>query len=276
MQGNRLQRLVLVILISLGIGTGWAHAQVSITGMGSPYTQNFDTLANSGSSSTVPQGWAFAETGANANATYTAGSGSSNTGDTYSFGTGVSTERAFGGLQSNNLVPTIGAAFANNSGEAITRLDISYTGEQWRLGASDRPLPDRIDFQYSTDATSLTTGTWIDFNPLDFTQPLITGTPGALDGNAAPNRTAITATVDGLSIPNGAVFWIRWASVDVSGSDDGLAVDDFSLTAYGAPGPAPQAIPTLSQWGQIILSLLAAGSAAWYIRRRSRATPLIK
>lgn len=271
MQQNRLRYLVLAILASLGIGTGWAHAQVSITATGSPYTQDFNTLAVSGSSSTAPEGWAFIETGVNANVTYSAGSGASNTGDTYSFGTGVSMERAFGGLQSNNLIPTIGAAFVNNTGEPITRLEIAYTGEQWRLGASDRMTPDRIDFQYSTDAASLTTGTWTDYNALDFTQPLVTGTPGALDGNAATNRTAITATLADLSIANGSVFWIRWASFDVSGNDDGLAVDDFTLTAYGAAAPPAQAIPTLSQWGRILLALLVAGSAAWYIRRQGEA-----
>jgi hypothetical protein len=40
-----------------------------------------------------------------------------NTGDTYSFGAASNTERAFGGLQSGSLNPTIGAAFTNNTGE---------------------------------------------------------------------------------------------------------------------------------------------------------------
>jgi len=51
-----------------------------------------------------------------------------------------------------------------------------------------------------------------------------------LNGNGAANRTAIAATITGLNIANGSTFWIRWIDFDISSSDDGLAVDDFSLT----------------------------------------------
>ncbi|HMN91366.1 MAG TPA: DUF4082 domain-containing protein, partial [Saprospiraceae bacterium] len=207
-------------------------AQVSLTTLGSAYTQDFNTLASSGTSSTVPAGWAFSESGSNANTDYAAGTGSSATGDTYSFGATSNTERAFRGLQSGNLVPTIGASFTNNTGSTVTSLAISYTGEQWRLGATGRT--DRLDFQYSINATSLTTGSWTDVDNLDFNAPNSTGTVGAFDGNAAANRTAISSTITGLSIANGATFWIRWNSFDATGSDDGLAVDDFSLTPQGA------------------------------------------
>src|SRR5262249_36532885 len=154
----------------------------------------------------------------NANTTYTAGTGSSTTGDTYSFGATSSTDRAFGGLQSGSLIPTIGACFTNNTGIAITSLAIAYTGEQWRLRATGRA--DRIDFQYSTNATSLTTGTWIDVDTLDFSSPITTGTTGALDGNAAANRTAISNTITGLNIPDGATFFIRWTDFNAAGADD--------------------------------------------------------
>ena len=38
-----------------------------------------------------------------------------------------------------------------------------------------------------------------------------------------------------MSIPNGATFWIRWTDTDATGADDGLAVDDFSLTPNAVP-----------------------------------------
>lgn len=76
------------------------------------YTQDFDSLAATGAGGQVPPGWAFVESDTNANASYTAGTGSSNSGDTYSFGVAGSSERAFGGLQSGSLVPTIGACAA--------------------------------------------------------------------------------------------------------------------------------------------------------------------
>ena len=213
-----------------------AAGSVSLTTFGTAYTQDFNTLASSGTANTaVPAGWEFNESGTNANTTYRAGTGSDNTGDTYSFGAASNSERAFGGLRSGSLVPLIGAQFTNNSNGTITSLAIAYTGEQWRLGqnTSGRSA-DRLDFQLSTDATGITTGTWTDADSLDFASPVVAGTVGALNGNVAPNRTAISFTITGLNIPNGATFWLRWADSDlIPGADDGLSVDDFSLTANG-------------------------------------------
>jgi hypothetical protein len=209
-------------------------AQVSLTSSGVPYTQDFNSLASTGTSSTVPTGWAFIESGTSArnDGNYTANNGSSNAGDTYSYGASSSTDRAFGGLLSNTLNYVIGASFTNNIGSTIRSLTISYTGEQWRAGATDRGAADRLDFQYSTDATSLSTGTWMDVDQLDFNSPNINTTLGALDGNAAENRSNISFTITGLNITNGTTFWIRWNDFNISSSDDGLAVDDFSLTPF--------------------------------------------
>ncbi len=232
----RLVRLVPLGATLVFFAASPALAQVSITTLGTPVTENFDTLANTGTSSAMPTGWAFLEAGTSAanDGLYTAGTGSANAGDTYSFGSTSTTERALGGLLSGTFNTTFGAAFTNNTGATITSLGVIYTGEQWRLGATGRA--DRIDFQYSLDATSLNTGTWTDVNALDFSSPITTGTAGALDGNASANRTAISSTVTGLSIAPGATFWIRWNDFNASGADDGLAVDDFSLTANPTGG----------------------------------------
>ncbi len=225
-----------------------AAGTVSLTALGSAYTQDFNTLASTGTANTaVPTGWEFSESGTNANTTYRAGTGSDTTGDTYSFGAASNTERAFGGLRSGSLVPLIGAQFTNNTGGTITSLAIAYTGEQWRLGQNTTGrAADRLDFQLSSNATSITTGTWTDYDSLDFASPVVTGTLGALDGNAAANRTATSFTITGLSIANGASFWIRWADTDlIPGADDGLSVDDFSLTPDGRSTVAEVA-PTVS------------------------------
>src|SRR5688500_7616178 len=86
------------------------------------YTQNFDTLAAAGTANTLPAGWDFAESGTSANTTYTAGTGSGTTGNTYSFGAAAIAERAFGTLQSGTLISTIGASFTNNTAATITDL----------------------------------------------------------------------------------------------------------------------------------------------------------
>ncbi|MEZ4515743.1 MAG: ExeM/NucH family extracellular endonuclease [Chloroflexota bacterium] len=233
-------RLALVIFVIAGMAQAGLHSaraagSISIVTPGSPYTEDFSTLANTGTSSTVPTGWALSESGSNADSTYAAGTGSSNSGNTYSFGTSASTERAFGGLQSGSLNPTIGASYTNSTGQTITELTISYTGEQWRVG-TNRSTADRLDFQLSTDATGLTSGAWTDYDNLDFSSPIINTAAGALDGNDSANRTAISYTITGLNIPNGAEFWIRWLDYNASSSDDGLAIDDFSLTAVTTAG----------------------------------------
>lgn len=213
-------------------------AQVVITSTATPYTQNFNTLITSGTSSTLPAGWRLLETGTNANTTLAADNGASNAGNTYSYGTGTGTDRAFGTLLSGSLTSTIGVQITNNTGATITSLTISYTGEQWRCGTASRT--DQLDFQYSTTATSLSTGTWTDFNTLDFVSPSTSST-GAKDGNAAANRTAKSGVVTGLSIANGTTFWLRWSDPDASGADDGLSIDDFSIQLNGADVTPPTA-----------------------------------
>lgn len=218
---------------------------ISIGTFGSAYTENFNTLAIAGSvnlKSTLPVGWDLTESGTAANQQYAAGTGSGTTGDTYSFGAASNTERAFGTLRSGSLVPTIGVHFENLTGGTITSLLIGYAGEQWRLGVLSRV--DRLDFQVSFDATSLTTGIWTDVNALDFIAPITTGTVGPLNGNVPPNRTALSSLSPALSIPDGAAFWLRWLDADATGADDGLAIDDFSLTAFGVLPPTTSAPDT--------------------------------
>lgn len=208
---------------------------ISLTTLGTAYTQNFDTLANSGTTNVIAiNGWDLIESGGGArdNEQYAGDDGGSTTGDTYSYGTASTTERAFGGLRSGTLIPTIGASFTNNTSATIKSLAISYTGEEWRLGTASRT--DQLNFEYSTDATSLVTGTWTGISALNFVTPN-TVTIGAKDGNAVANRTNLNSTITGLSITNGSTFWIRWTDTDATGADDGLAVDDFSLTPLVDP-----------------------------------------
>ena len=209
---------------------------VSLTG--GTYTQDFNTLSNTAGSTTnnlTITGWFMTESGGGArdNEQYAVDPGSSNTGDTYSYGTAASTERALGGLRSGTLIPIFGGGFTNNTGGTITELNIAYTGEQWRLGTAART--DQINFEYSLNATNLVTGSWTAVATLNFVTP-VTATTGAKDGNAAANRTALTANITGLSIPNGASFYIRWTDTDASGADDGLSVDDFSITPTSSGG----------------------------------------
>ena len=240
-----MKKIYFQLLLCVLVICNYASAQINLTS--GIYSQNFDSLAVSGTANAMPLfGWSLNETGGGArdNELYAADDGGSATGDMYSYGTGTSTERALGQLRSSTLIPVFGAYFINNSGSTITSLTLNYYGEQWRLG-SLTARPDRMDFQYSLNATSLTTGTWTDVNALDFSSPVTTGTVGALVGNN--NRVLISSTISGLNIPNGSTFFIRWTDFDPSTADDGLAIDDFSLD-FGASGPdvTPPAISTLT------------------------------
>lgn len=218
-----------------------AFAQcVSLTTLGSAATQNFDTLSNTAGSTTnnlTITGWFLTESGGGArdNEQYAVDTGGSNTGDVYSYGSAAATERALGALRSGTLIGTWGACFTNNTGATVTSASVAYTGEQWRLGTAART--DQMTFEFSTNATDLVTGTWTGVSALNFTTP-DTATVGAKNGNAASSRTALSGTLGGLNVANGATFWIRWNDTDASGADDGLAVDDFSLTPNGGP-PLP-------------------------------------
>lgn len=89
---------------------------------------------------------------------------------------------------------------------------------------------DRLDFQYSTDATLLSNGSWTDFDLLDYANP------GQAIGNGAIQHTAtVTNTISGLNIAIGATFFIRWIDFNASGAQDGMAVEDFSFTASYVP-----------------------------------------
>ncbi|MFZ1392745.1 MAG: ExeM/NucH family extracellular endonuclease, partial [Dokdonella sp.] len=213
------------------------HAQcISLTTLGAASTQNFDSLSNTAGSTTnnltIP-GWFLTESGGGArdNEQYAVDTGGSNTGDSYSYGAAASTDRALGGLRSGTLIPIFGACLTNNTGATISSLDIAYTGEEWRLGVAGRT--DQLNFEYSTNATDLVTGTWTGVAALNFVTP-DTITVGAKNGNAAADRTALSTNIGSLAIANGATFWLRWTDIDVSGVDDGLAVDDFSLTPNGS------------------------------------------
>ncbi|MEA2417146.1 MAG: hypothetical protein QOI58_3803 [Thermoanaerobaculia bacterium] len=237
--------LIVAFLLTIVSAHG-AHAQcVSLTTLGSAYTQNFDALSNVAGSTTnnltIP-GWFLTESGGGArdNEQYAVDTGGSTTGDMYSYGAAASTERALGQLRSGTLIPLYGACFTNNTGAALTSLAVAYNGEEWRLGTAGRT--DQMNFEYSTNATDLVTGTWTNAAALNFVTP-DTATTGAKNGNAAADRTAVSSTVSSLNIPNGATFWIRWNDTDATGADDGLAIDDFSLTPNGA---APNSAPTIT------------------------------
>lgn len=256
----------LVVTMAAFLAAGWlstspqptlAAGFVSLSPIDSAYAQSFDTLNTLGTANAINAapgmgGWDLTESGGSArdNEQYGANTGSSGEGDTYSYGTSAALlDRALGGLRAPALAPVFGAAFTNDTGETIAKLDVAYTGEMFRAGVLNRNAADRIDFQLSLDATSLTTGTWTNYDDLDFASPTVNTTVGAKDANAPAFRTELSLQITDLAIVSGASFWVRWTDFDITGPDDGLAVDDFSITPRADDDVAPEVSATIPAEG---------------------------
>jgi hypothetical protein len=221
--------------------TNHCPAQLCAQLNGFSFSQNFNTLATSGTNNTsLPSEFKFVEAGGSGNLTYSADNGASNSGETFSYGSPGSSDRALGEITSSSVQSTIGACFVNNTNHAFTTFFIGYTGEEWRLAATG--TVDRLDFMYSVDpAANLTSGTYINVDELDFNTPNNT-TPGSKDGNAASNRTVLApfAITPAAPIQPEATFYIRWVPLLIAGADanDGLAIDDFSIGVSLGPNVA--------------------------------------
>ncbi len=245
---------------------GSAAAQVSIGEAGAPVTQDFDGLGRTAPSDVMPTGWSFVESGTNANTTYGISTGGASEGNTYSFGANNGTDRALGAIASGNVESTFGGRFANATGAAITSLGVSYYGEWWRVGGA---ASDALVFEYSLNATSLTTGTWVAVADLAFSNLdvpcAVAGNCAAgdvKDGNLPAHRSLRQARISGLSIANGAQFWFRWRDTNPAGSDHGLAVDDFSVTAN--PAAVDEPIVTLEKAVSVVSGAALPGAALEY------------
>jgi hypothetical protein len=237
---RRLASLITVSVVSSAVGVSYVvqpslalTSAGSITSLGVPMTEDFDTLASAGTNivwadnSTIP-GWYSTRT------TYNSGTGSSSTGALYSFGVAGSHpvgDRALGSVASGSTGTVFHAAkLVNQTGATITSLDISYVGEQWRNGGN--AAAHTLTFQYQVanagviTGANVPTGGWTTVPALSFAGPIATATAAALDGNAAANRAALSATLT-VSVNAGQEIWLCWQDTDDGGSDHGLAIDDF-------------------------------------------------
>src|ERR1035437_6654066 len=229
-----MKKLWLLFIVTL-FTLSWSNlsiGQVSLTGIGTAYTQNFDGLPSvvgttTWTDNTTLAGWYSTQT------SLITGTGSGTAGGLYSFGvagTNPVTDRALGGLSSGSASPSWAVKLVNNTGSTITAFEIAFTGVEWRVNSSYQTLT----FDYQVGATSITTGTWTSASALNFTAPQI-GSGAAVDGNAAANRTAFSNVIF-ATVGVGQTIWLRWSKTATS--SPGLAIDDFSVT--------PQA-PTISQ-----------------------------
>jgi predicted extracellular nuclease len=237
-----LSALVLVAPLAIASQAGaagtWNVAASSPLSLGAAgCVESFDGLAAGNGATSLPPGAAFYESGTSsaADGSYAAGDGSSNAGDVYSYGSSAGTDRAFGTLLSSSLTPILGVVVRNDTDTTITSLGVAYRLEQWRLGSTGRN--DQLTFSYSTSTTALTGGTYTSVTALNGNGPLSSGTVGLRDGNATGNLANVSGSITGLSVAPGGTLLLRWVDLNATGSDDGLAIDDLTLTPNGAATP---------------------------------------
>lgn len=228
-----------IILLALCIPLT-ALSQVSITtaGPAGAYSQDFNGTFLSSSDYSLTDnaaanlGWyAFRSTGNAVPNVFDAEAGADNTGEFNNYGPAGNVDRAMGSVASNGTGTIFyGLRVQNNTGILCRSILITFTGEQWRDANN---TPQTLDFSYQVSAgpiTSLTAGTFTDFNALDFVSPT-NANSGAIDGNAAANRTLRTQAIF-VDIPIGGEIMLRWADANDSGNDHGLSFDDLTVTLF--------------------------------------------
>ncbi|MCR9252321.1 MAG: T9SS type A sorting domain-containing protein [bacterium] len=231
-----MQRFTLFIAI-VCLANSTLFGQVTLTSGDATYTEDFNTLANTGTAvtwtdNTTLSGWYSDEID------YDASAGTSTSGALYSFGTGTDSDRALGSLASGGTGTVFyGVRILNNTGSTITEFNVSYTAEQWRQTTA---AANTTAVSYQVGATDLTSGSWTSVTSLDIISLQAGTATGSLDGNDASNQSSHSATIT-TSVANGQEIWIRWVDSNDTGSDHGLAIDNFSITGCGTGEPTNHA-----------------------------------
>lgn len=245
------------------------------------YTQNFDSLATSGTANAWAYnvtliGWYSSRNGTNT-ASYRAGDGSSNAGDLWSYGVaGVSdlTDRALGSVASGSATPVaFGLRLVNNTAITQSNIAVSYVGEQWRNGNNNAQQTLTFSYQVSTTPLTNVSGTgWVSFPSLDFVTPTVGTTPTALDGNVSTNRQAFTGvSLTGASVAPGQELFLRWVDVNDVGNDHGFGIDDLTVSFNGSSNPPPVAPTILTQPQNQVVTV--GGSATFSVSASGNPAP---
>jgi hypothetical protein len=248
----RIHRTLRTLVLTVGL-LSWAapasRAQLN-------YFQNFDSMGPAGTA--LPSGWIAGYLGAESSVnraamTPYAGNGlavtamplivsdgsaipTPNVGTVLNLGMTGSSDRALGGYPrttpSGDQVYQVGVV--NNTGGALSSIQLSYWGEQWRQSQGTSSSGPELLRVLASSTSSIDGFTY--FPSLDFSAPIQTtaeGPVGGLDGNAAANRVFVSGTITFVSaVPNGGTFYVRWHDWNDNGtSDHFLGIDDVSISS---------------------------------------------
>jgi hypothetical protein len=211
------------------------------------YQQNFNDLPAGGSTTLTGKGpFAFSQTpfsqsgltgwefmqksGTASNAVFAIGAGTSTSAGVYSVGATGNTDRGLGMLAAGTGVYAVGLVVTNQTGDSLNTITGSFTTKQWRKGGSG--VSNTWIGKYAVgvinkiDHPNLINHTPLNFNSIQFS----TGA-GSLNGNLTENQQVIQFSITGIQWKNGEQLILRWDDLDESGSDDLVAIDNFSFSA---------------------------------------------
>ncbi len=256
--------IVTVLLIFSIVSSSDIIAQTSITAIGTPITQNFNTLTPAGSwsnGSTLPV-WYVLGNGSTPGS-FILNDGNNVTANSLSsFGsTGTPGDRALGIVPggSNGAISYYGWRLKNTmSSTTINSISITWTLEQWRVTSSgSQSLV--IYYQISPSAIGSIVPANLSNSGLSQASPKTAGGGTAIDGNVAGNRVTATQTLNNLSIPPGYEILICWGNTK-SSANHLMGVDDVSIVAKADQTITFDALPTKT-YGDARFTINASASS---------------
>ena len=279
----RLRYFLSALVISV-LAADTANAQISLTAGASQYTQDFNSLVASGTTtspyadnSTIPGFYALVGrgplgTGADTYTPtiYNIQDGASVNPGIADFGTGTSTNRAFGTVVTDATTApssgfmTYGFRFVNNDPiHSITSIAIQYTGEQWRRNSTTNQTLAFSSAVFDTGTGGLDPVIGYSSNTvLDF---ISTGGTGTVGGTTPQYSQIKTGTITATVRP-GQELWVRWVDVNDAGNDHATAIDNVSVNATFDPTPAPPGLIS----GLIGSAVGSAQFGVFWLRKKRR------
>lgn len=176
----------------------------------------------------------------------------------------------------------IGANF-NNSPSPGTISNWLITPEQdlssastlsfWTRQPTASTFPDRLQVRMSTNGASTNVGT-LPTDVGDFTELLLDINPSLAVGGYPDSWTEFVVPLSAAATGTGRLAF-RYFVTDagpLGNNSDYIGIDTVDYVFVPGGGPSAVEVPTLGVWGLVLLALLLAVAAAFYLRRHRATT----
>lgn len=237
-------------VVALAATGGWAAVVYSTAG--STYSQNFSSLSTSTNNpqtwtnDSTLTGWYLYSTAGGTPSTYTPQweTGISGSVFYHARNTGE-TNRSFLGARTGSSIgdASYGLQLTNNTGSQLNSFDLSFKASQFYKTTAAQ----KMKVFYSTDATSLTSGTWTEMTALQYTAIYTSGNAVVISAEEIASRADKSVTGVSVTWADGGDLWIKWTSYrdlsgDYSGASAVLAINDVTFSAIPEPGSVGMAL----------------------------------